>query len=95
MKKVITKARAERAEWVCDVTGEEGVAWLRLRFGYGSKHDMLELQGELSDIESDKLLRYLFKRYPKFRLMDLLEGVQIKKLHPPCPVVRYSKKRKR
>ena len=79
MKKIITPAVREEAEYICDVTGKPAVAKLAMRFGYGSSRDMDELEVDLCDEVAEEVLKLLQNRYPQFRTQEVDHS-------HPCPM---------
>ena len=70
MKKVIVPEVKEKAEVICDVTGNPAVAKLTLWFGYGSDHDGEVLDVDLSCEAGNEVWNLLHSKYPEFRLVE-------------------------
>ncbi len=70
MKKVIVPEVKEKAEVICDVTGNPAVAKLTLWFGYGSDHDGEMLDVDLSCEAANEVWNLLRSKYPEFRLVE-------------------------
>ena len=67
MKKIITPAVREEAEFICDETGKPAVAKLVMSFGYGSFRDMDLLVVDLSVETAEEVLQLLQSKYPQFQ----------------------------
>ena len=68
MKKIITPAAHEEAEYVCDVTGQPAVARLALSFDYyGGVHDCQALEVDLCEEAAVEILKLLQSKYPQFQ----------------------------
>ena len=68
MKKIITPAVREEAEYVCDVTGQSAVARLALSFDYyGGVHDCQVLEVDLCEEAAVEVLELLRSKYPQFQ----------------------------
>jgi hypothetical protein len=65
MKKIITPAVREDAEYICDVTGKPAVAKLVMTFGYGSQRDMDLLNVDLCSEVAEDVLKLLQGKYPQ------------------------------
>jgi len=48
---------------ICDITGKNACATLKLNFGYGSDHDGIELHMDLSRDASNEILELLTAKY--------------------------------
>ena len=71
MKKIITPAVREEAEYICDVTGKRAVAKLIMRFGYGSARDLDLLDVDLSSEVAEAVLQHLQSKYPQFKTEEM------------------------
>ncbi len=80
MKKIITPAVREEAEYVCDVTGKPAVATLVMTFGHGSARDMDVLRVDLSREAAEEVLALLQSKYPQF------VPKEAESLMEPCPL---------
>ena len=75
MKKIITPAVREDAEFICDVTGKPAVAKLVMSFGYGSFRDMDLLVVDLSAETAEEVLQLLQSKYPQFQPKEERERI--------------------
>lgn len=58
---------------ICDITGKEACATLKLSFGYGSEHDGIELNMDLGREISSEILKLLEKKYGKQKINSLMK----------------------
>lgn len=70
MKKIITPAVREEADYLCDVTGKPAYGKLVMSFGYGSHHDTQVLEMDLSDKAADEIIEFLQEKSPEINLQD-------------------------
>jgi len=56
---------------VCDVTQTDACASLKLNFGYGSRHDGIELHMDLNDKISNEILKMLINKYGAEKINSL------------------------
>ena len=56
---------------VCDITQADACASLKLNFGYGSRHDGIELHMDLSDETSEEILQLLIDKYGDDKINSL------------------------
>lgn len=70
MKKIITPAVPEKAEYLCDVTSKPAYGKLVLTFGYGSHHDLDVLRMDLSDEAADEIIQFLQSKSPGIKLEE-------------------------
>lgn len=70
MKKIISPAVREEAEYICDVTGKPAHGKLLVTFGYGSHHDTQVLEMDLSDEAADEIIQFLKAKSPGIKLQD-------------------------
>lgn len=71
MKKIITPAVREEAEYMCDVTGKPAVAKLVLAFNYsGGAHDCKVLRPDLCEKVAAEILNLLQSKYPQFKVQE-------------------------
>ncbi len=80
MKKIITPAVHEEAEYLCDVTGKPAVAKLVMTFGYGSQRDMDLLSVDLSSEVAEEVLKHLQSKFPQFQTQEEESFLS------PCPL---------
>ena len=80
MKKIITPAVREEAEYICDVTGRPAVAHLAMTFGYGSFRDMDVLRVDLCAEAAEDVLKLLQSKYPQ------MQPEERESFLGPCPL---------
>jgi len=80
MKKIITPAVREEAEYICDVTGKPAVAHLVMMFGYGSFRDLDVLKVDLSAEAAEDVLTLLQSKYPQ------MQPKEEESFLAPCPL---------
>jgi len=56
---------------VCDITHTDACASLKLNFGYGSRHDGIELHMDLNDETSEEILQLLISKYGAEKINSL------------------------
>jgi len=56
---------------VCDITHTDACASLKLNFGYGSRHDGIELHMDLNDKISNEILKMLINKYGAEKINSL------------------------
>lgn len=76
MKKILKKARKEKAEYSCDFTGKkfdkfDPEVQIKFSFSYGSRFDGEEIEFHLSDTESVKVLDFIKERLSKQKHKEL------------------------
>jgi len=84
MKKIITPAVREEAEFLCDITGKPAVARLAMTFGYGSFRDMDVLEVDLSAEAAEEALKLLQGKYPNLKTRESESPLE------PCPLCGRS-----
>lgn len=76
MKKILKKAKKEKAEYSCDFTGKkfdkfDPEVQIKFSFNYGSRFDGEEIEFHLSDNESVKVLDFIKEHLSKQKRKEL------------------------
>lgn len=63
MKIIIREATSEVSELVCNKCGKPAVCSLFFTFGYGSDHDLEEINGDFCNKHGSELMNDICKKY--------------------------------